>query len=383
MGLKPPRNSTRSLKWLALLGLSLLLSACLAKRGPGPLPSLGVALNWKELPGWKNEQLLAVWPALLRNCQKQMQSTPSWKSLCAAAAQVPANNRAEKAFIEQNFTAYALNNHWWQSTALITGYYVPVIEGSLTPNQLYRYPLYRPPDDLVRLDLGPHPGLPSVGRLNKNRVSPYPDRASIEAAEESSAQALLAGNEILWLNDPIERFFLQIQGSGRIVLPDGSSLAASYAANNGLPYHSIGRQLIEQGEMTSAQVNMYSLKQWLREHPLQRQTLFNSNPRYIFFKTRSIDHDWSPKGAFGLPLTPGRSLAVDTDKIALGSLLWLNTSLPGKPRQRYQHLMLAQDRGAAIKGELRVDLFWGQGSTAERLAATMKQPGRLYLLRPK
>jgi len=372
------------LRPVLLITLSLLLTACLAKRGPGDGPIIGKPLTWDDLPGWQEERLTSQWPALLQNCQHKARDNPDWKPLCTAAAQVPDNNLAEKTFIEQCFIPRALNHRWWQPAALITGYYVPVVDGSLTRDQRYRYPLYRPPADLVHLDLGPDPLLPSMGRLRHNRVSPYPDRATIDANEMSEGKRLLAGNEIVWLADPIERFFLQIQGSGRIELADGSSLAASYAANNGLPYHSIGRELIHQGELTAAEVNLYSIKQWLRDHPPRQQEILNSNPRYIFFNTRIINADWSPTGAFGLPLTAGRSLAVDPDKIPLGSLIWLDTTLPAdKPGPRYQHLMLAQDQGAAIKGGLRADLFWGQGKKAEHLAATMKQSGHLYLLQPK
>ncbi len=368
---------------LLLITLSLLLSACLAKRGPTGGPIVGAALPWNQLPGWRQEQLLSIWPALLRNCQRKLQDTPSWEPLCTAAAKVPANNVAEKAFMEQNFIPRALNRHWWQPPALITGYYLPVIKGSLNADRNYRYPLYRPPADLVRIDLGPDLLSPTMGRLLEGRVIPYPDRAAINADDDSSGRRLLAGKEIVWLADPIERFFLQIQGSGRIELADGTNLAVSYAANNGQPYHSIGWELIHRGEMTASEVNLYSLKKWLRDHPQQRQEILNSNPRYIFFNTQKVDRTWSPTGAFGLPLTAGRSLAIDPAMVSLGSLLWLDTSLPYKPERRYQHLMLAQDQGAAIKGRLRADLFWGQGKAAERLAAMMKQTGQLYMLVPK
>ncbi len=369
--------------FLLLLPLSLLLSGCLAKYNPAVGPLYGSAVDWSQVPGWEREQLVSVWPALLRNCQRTARGHTNLRPLCAAAAKVPINNLATKNFIKQYFEFRALNSRWWQPPALVTGYYVPVIKGSLKASSDYRYPLYRPPADLVYLDLGPDPRLPTMGRLLDHRVVPYPGRASINAADNAPGQRLLAGNEIVWLADPIERFFLQIQGSGRIELANGSSLAVHNAANNGRPYHSIGKELIARGAMTASKVTLYSLKQWLKDHPRQRQALLNSNPRYIFFKSRIIDHNWSPKGAFGLPLTAGRSLAVDPDNIPLGSLLWLDTSLPDQSGQRYQHLMLAQDRGAAIKGRLRIDLFWGQGNAAERLAATMKQAGRLYLLVPK
>lgn len=383
MGLMLSHRIRHRLHPIAVIGLCLLLSACLAKRGSTGSTILGRTLSWNQLPGWQQEQLPAVWPGLLRNCQRKAQDTPAWKPLCTAAALVPADNDSQKAFLEQHFVPRSLNTRWWQPSSLITGYYVPVIDGSLHANNTYHYPLYRPPADLVRLDLGPGLQVPTMGRLHNGRVTPYPTRAKINAEDVTGNPGILAGQEIVWLEDPIDRFFLHIQGSGRIELADGTSLAASYAANNGQSYHSIGKELITRGEMTAVGTNLYSLKQWLHDHPLQRQEILNSNPRYIFFNTRKINKNWSPNGAFGLPLTAGRSLAVDPDQIPLGSLLWLDTTLPGKASEPYRHLMLAQDRGAAIKGRLRADLFWGQGKDAERLAGHMKQAGRLYLLAPK
>jgi membrane-bound lytic murein transglycosylase A len=240
---------------------------------------------------------------------------------------------------------------------LFTGYYEPELRGSRQRTARYSVPLYRPPSD------------PASSALS---------RAAIDAGALAGQ-----GLELLWLADPIDAFFLQAQGSGRVRLAEGGSLRVGYAASNGLPPTMIGRVLVERGELTKEAATMQTVRQWLRDHPGEATALMQKNARYIFF--REIPGD-GPIGALGVALTPGRSLAIDPDLLPLGAPLWLDTTYPagtpeaGRPLRR---LVVAQDSGSAIKGAVRGDLYWGSGEAALRYAGPMKQPGRYYLLLPK
>jgi membrane-bound lytic murein transglycosylase A len=239
---------------------------------------------------------------------------------------------------------------------LITGYYEPELRGSRKQSPQYPVPLYRPPD-------------PASGALS---------RAAIEGGALAGK-----GLELLWLADPIDAFFLQTQGSGRVRLAEGGSLRVGYAASNGLAPTMIGRILVNRGELTKETATMQTVRQWLSDHPAEAPALMRMNARYIFF--HEIPGD-GPLGALGVALTPGRSLAIDPDLMPLGAPLWLDTTYPagtpeaGRPLQR---LVVAQDSGSAIKGAVRGDLYWGSGEAALRYAGRMKQPGRYYLLLPR
>ncbi|MDH3637903.1 MAG: MltA domain-containing protein, partial [Gammaproteobacteria bacterium] len=245
----------------------------------------------------------------------------------------------------------------------------------------HRFPIYRKPPDLldIRLD-SVYPELKDKrlrGRLIDDTVVPYFSRAELDAG-----QSPLAGNEILWVDDPIALFFLHIQGSGRVQLTDGSIVAVGYADQNGHPYRSIGRRLIEMGALERDEVTMFSIRDWLRENPARATELLNSNPSYVFFTLRD-NPDQGPIGSMNVPLTAERSVAIDPRVIPLGTPLWLDTTVPGKDEVPYRRLVVAQDTGGAIKGTLRADLFWGRGRQAETMAGRMKQQGRIYILTPK
>jgi membrane-bound lytic murein transglycosylase A len=265
---------------------------------------------------------------------------------------------------------------------LFTGYYEPELVGSRRRSAAFPIPLYRRPPDLVIADLADfRADLKAerlVGRIVDGRLEPYHRHADIDAG-------VLAGRglELLWLADPIDAFFLQVQGSGRVNLAEGGSVRVGYAANNGHPYTTIGRILVERGEMTKEAATMQTVRQWLRDQPDQATAVMQANARYIFF--REVEGD-GPIGSLGVALTPGRSLAIDASLLPLGAPMWVDTTYPagtpeaGRPLRR---LMVAQDTGGAIKGAVRGDIYWGSGEAALEYAGPMKQRGRYYLLLPK
>lgn len=344
-----------------------------------PPPGIGREVSWSELPGWERDQHAVAWPALRKNCEKLITRDAAWEGVCNAASALESpDDAAAQRFFEANFNAYVVNPVYGRD-GLITGYYEPLLNGSRTRSDRYRWPLYRRPDDLLIVDLvSLYPelkGRPVRGRLAGDRVVPYYSRADI-----GNGKNPLAGHELFWVDDPVEAFLLHVQGSGRVLLPDGSEVAVGYADQNGHPYRSLGGALIQMGALTREEVTLTRIRDWLAAHPEETTSLLNSNPSYIFFTQRDALLD-GPLGSLSVALTPERSVAVDPSYIPLGLPVWLDTTLPdGAPLQR---LVFAQDTGGAIKGPVRADLFIGRGTEAGRLAGEMKQRGRLYVLRPK
>lgn len=366
--------------WLAL-GVLLALAGCGPQRAPGP----GDPVAWERLPGWGRGDQAGAWPALLRTC-KRVGDTEPWRSVCNEAELRPRPTDAEaRAFLRCRFVPRRVHNGRGGTRGLITGYYEPLLHGSREPTERYRFPLYAPPPDLVRIDLGERfPALAGErvrGRYTpRGEVVPYYTRAEIDSPERP-----LAGNELLWVDDAVDRFFLHVQGSGRVRLPDGEVLALDYADQNGHRYVSIGRILVDRGAMTREEVSLPTLRAWIEAHPGKRDDLFHANPSYVFFRLRDPARS-EPIGTLGVPLTPRRSLAVDPDHVPLGLPVWLATRLPsGDHADReppFRRLVFAQDTGGAIRGAVRGDLFTGQGLPAEWLAGRMKQEGRLFVLTP-
>jgi membrane-bound lytic murein transglycosylase A len=264
---------------------------------------------------------------------------------------------------------------------LITGYYEPLLRGSRRPTPRYRYPLYGVPEDLVVVDLGEqYPELKNMrlrGRIEGRRLVPYYDRAQIE-----SGQAPLRGREIAWVDDAIELFFLHIQGSGRLLLDGGESIRVGYADQNGYPYRSIGRLLVERGELALEQASMQSIMTWARRNPAKVNELLNSNASYVFFRELPASSNTGPPGSLGVPLTPRRSIAVDPRYVPLGAPVFVATTWPNSAKPLHR-LMLAQDTGSAIRGPVRADFFWGFGEPAAREAGRMKQRVRMWMLWPR
>jgi membrane-bound lytic murein transglycosylase A len=322
-----------------------------------------------ELPGWGEDSLAEAMPPFLLGCRPP--ALPA--TLCAAAAAVPpGDDAAARAFFEQHFTLRPAGE------GLMTGYYEPELRGSDTPSASYPVPLHSRPADLVEVDLGAFApdlkGRRTAGLVQNGRLQPYPDRAAIEAAAERPA--------LLWLADPVDRFFLQIQGSGRVVLPDGTVRRVGYDGQNGQAYIPIGRVLVQQGELPRDKVSMQSIRAWLEAAgPERARAVMDQNPSYVFFRAVPARPDQGPTGAQGVPLTPLRSIAVDRSEIPLGSPVWVVTRHPltGAPIRR---LVLAQDTGGAIRGPARADLFWGWGEAAARAAGPMQAKVEMFVLRP-
>ena len=253
------------------------------------------------------------------------------------------------------------------------------LKGSPTRTERFDVPLFGVPPDLVSVDLGRFDknlrGRSFVGRVANGRIVPYHRRGDIQQGALGSDAPVLA-----WTDDTIDAFLLHVQGSGRVVMPDGSVLRIGYAANNGHGYVSIGRRLIQRGELRRGRAGWQAIRDWIARNPEQADALLAENPRYIFFRT--IDGE-GPIGAQGVALTPRRSLAVDRRFIPLGAPLWLDTVWPGGGERPLRRLMIAQDTGSAIKGPIRGDFFWGYGVDALAEAGRMKSRGRYYLLLPR
>jgi membrane-bound lytic murein transglycosylase A len=347
---------------------------------PQPAAPLFTPVAFEALPGWQQDDLRQAWPAFQASC-RALGAKPDWKAVCAAAKQVDAGDGvALRQFFERYFVPNLVRAADGADTGLITGYYEPFLRGARKRGGSYQTPLYKVPDDLVTVDLGSvYPTLKGMrlrGRLSGKTVVPYSSRAEIERAR-------IPGKELLWVEDPVEAFFLEVQGSGRVELDDGETVRVAYADQNGHPYKAIGRWLVEQGELTAEQASAQGIKAWIAAHPERRQELFNVNPSYIFFREERLpDPNVGPKGALGVPLTPSRSVAVDPAFLPLGVPVFLSTTEPASdvPLQR---LVMAQDTGGAIRGAVRADFFFGFGGAAPDNAGRMKQRGQLWVLLPR
>lgn len=386
MELEKRKAHRKILQQSCFFALALLVLTITGCEAPPPEPGTGKAVDWKDLPGWSDDHHKEAWPALLQQCGVMSRRKPRWEQICAEATALgEVDDQQARAFFEENFVPHLINPSRKQDgspgSGLVTGYYEPVLHGSLVPGDPYLYPLYAKPEDLLRIDLGKvYPELAKMklrGRLEGNRVVPYYDRAEINADVPS-----FRGRELVWVDDPVDAFFLHVQGSGRIRLDDGSMMAVGYADQNGLPYTSIGRLLIEQGQIPREDISLFTIRKWLKDNPEKATELLEQNRSYIFFRVRENPEE-APRGSLNVPLTPYRSIAVDPANISLGNPVWIDSSYPGPGNRKMQHLAFAQDTGGAIKGFARADLFCGNGEQAEQLAGEMKQEARLYVLLPR
>lgn len=336
--------------------------------------------KWEMLPDWQTVDLQPTLAAFTQSCNA-LKNRPAWQSPCLKAGELgAADSDALRSFFEENFVPYQVYNPDGTSQGMITGYYEPRLYGSRVKTERFRYPLYGVPDDLLTIDLGSvYPQLKDLrlrGRLDGNRVVPYYDRSEID-----HGKAPLQGRELFWVDNAVDLFFLQIQGSGRIELPGGSLVKVGYAQQNGHPYASIGKLLVDMGEMKLEEASMQSIKMWGERNPDRLVALLESNPSYVFF--RELPSELSaPLGALGVPLTSEYSLAVDARTIPLGAPVFLSTTYPNTTTP-LNRLMLAQDTGGAIRGPVRGDFFWGFGDLAGALAGRMKQAGQMWVLFPR
>jgi membrane-bound lytic murein transglycosylase A len=340
-----------------------------------------VPATYAALPGWDKDDLRAAWPAFTSSCTVLVKQA-TWKEACTIARSVNGNDeRAIRTFFETFLEPNQVIAPDGATDGLITGYYEPLLHGSRKKGGVYQTPLYKVPEDMVTIELASvYPELKGMrlrGKVVGKKVIPYSTRADIESANFS-------GKELLWVDDPVESFFLQVQGSGRVQLSEsGETVRVAYADQNGHPYKSIGKYLVEKGELTLEQASAQGIKAWIAGHPTRMQELFNVNPSYVFFKEEKLpDPKVGPKGSLGVPLTPQRSVAIDATQLPQGAPVFLSTTQPNSdiPMQR---LVMAQDTGGAIRGAIRVDYFFGFGAEAAENAGRMKQRGAIWVLLPK
>ncbi len=288
--------------------------------------------------------------------------------------------------LKTHFNLYRLVLNQKALPLLLTGYYEPQLTGSRVPSLRFKYPIYRLPDDLLLIDPSQFSknfqGQEWVGRAEGNRVVPYYTRQEIDQEGRLAGKNL----EILWVDDPIKLFFLHIQGSGQVLLEDGSIIKLRYQGTNGHPYFPIGRELIRKGVFQPETLSLQSIYDYLESHPQEQTALMNLNPSYVFFQ----EAQGGPYGNLDIPLTPGRSIAVDQRIFPAAGLAWLSGKKPSFDNQGhilswtpFGRWVCIQDSGGAIKGPSRVDLFWGNGQEAELGAGHLRHQGMLYILLKK
>ncbi|MDO9244551.1 MAG: MltA domain-containing protein [Rhodocyclaceae bacterium] len=427
--------------------LALLLAGCAALPAPPPAPVATTATTcppcaacpvcpgvelakpevkplqpaaWSDLPDWAADDPLLAFEAFRASCAT-LAKRPLWRASCESAltanigagppqADVPPVGGSEqglrarggnkvgaggtaaadvRAWFEGQFQPWALTQPDGGRTGLVTGYYEPLIRGSRAKKAPYLTPVFAPPADLIVVELAAlYPELKHMrlrGRIEGRKLVPYHDRADWTAQEVRRADEAL-----LWVDDPLDFFFLQIQGSGQVLLDDGSRVRIGYADQNGHPYRSIGRWLIDQNELRAHEASMQGIKAWAVANPRRMQELLNVNPSLVFFRELPAPRDGDgagamgsgPPGALGVPLTPERSIAVDPRHVPLGAPVWLATTQPNS-EQALNRLMLAQDTGGAIRGAVRADFYWGTGVAAGNQAGRMKQRGMMWVLLPR
>ena len=341
--------------------------------------------KWEEIDGFTQDDLSQAWPAWMLSCSA-LNNKPAWQKACSAATQLNSQSAGKpsddevSSYFKQYFTVYKATNLDGSETGTITGYYEPLLNGSRTKSVKYPYPIYAAPNDLITVELDSiYPELKYKrvrGRLVGNKLVPYYNRAEIET--EASP---IKGRELLYIDDIIDAFFLQIQGSGLVQLDSGEQVHVGYADQNGQTYNSIGRLLVERGELTLDKASMQGIKNWARNNIGKLRELLNNNPSYVFFRELPAGLP-GPLGALGVPILGEHVVAVDPKFVPLGAPVFLSTTEPNstKPLKR---LMLAQDTGGAIKGGVRADFFWGAGNEAGAKAGAMKQTGKIWVFLPK
>ncbi len=376
--------------------IAVVLLTALSACAPAPTGDRLILepVPYSALPGWSRDAHWDAVATLRRSCRQMVRRAdtspagPSaiagtfrdWRIPCGAAGAVAeGDHHAARAFFERWFKPYRVSAGRDGDRGLFTGYFEPDLQGARRKHGRFTVPLYHRPPELVSVDLGAFnndlAGRQIVGKVVDGKLEPFASRRQI-------ANSALAGRglELVWVDSAVDAFFLHVQGSGRIRLRDGSVMRVGFAARNGHPYTSIGKDLVRRGALAADKVTMQSIRSWLVAHPAEAASIMAANASYVFFRELGAD---GPIGAQGVPLTAGRSLAVDRRFLPLGAPVWLDTMAPLDPARPLQRLMVAQDTGSAIKGPVRGDVFWGHGKLAARRAGHMKQRGRYFLLLPR
>lgn len=351
---------------------------------------------YQDVPGWKGENFDEALGALRKSCAVLLKRPSSatvnptavagtvgdWLFACNALnAKTPV---AARSYFENYFTPYKINTPNGDQ-GLFTGYYEKIIRGSRTRTARYNVPIYKRPSDLVMVELGDFKpewkGQRIGGSVIDGKLKPYADRKTIDNGALQNKHL-----ELAWSDDADAVFFLHVQGSGRVIMEDGSVMRIGYDGQNGQPYKAIGRELIARGALTPETTSLETIRQWLIAHPSEAAQLRWTNPSYVFFKELPADDASGPLGAQGVALTPQRSLAIDPRFVPYGAPVFLDIAQPIQKDARLQRLMIAQDTGGAIRGPVRGDVFWGAGdwdSAAAKIAGVMKSRGSAYVLLPK
>jgi membrane-bound lytic murein transglycosylase A len=351
---------------------------------------------WRDLDGWAADDHAAAFATFRVSCEPLLRQRHgadgrpihgALREVCkraAAAGNLGSDKDKARAFFEDNFRPVRIAR-LGETTGLLTGYYEPIVDGSRFPNPEFHTPLYRRPRDLVvaghKPGTGPVPNRGSVSRLNANKqLEPYYDRAAIEDGALDGQKL-----EICWVKDPFDAMTIQIQGSARVKLEDGTTVRINYDAHNGHSYTAVGRILIERNLVPRDEMSMERIKRWMQANPDQAKEVRATNRSYVFFRITGLSDEGEPAGAQGVPLTPGRSIAVDRTHV-YGTPFFLEADLPvagERPSTKFRRLMVAQDTGSAIVGPARADLYWGAGDDAGRIAGRIRQQGRFVVLIPR
>lgn len=379
-----------------LVCLVLLLAACGEQeesKQEMPEPKLTLSqVSFSDLPDWEREDFESFIPAFARSCAriqkaasdkefgalKESGTYADWQKVCAVFEALGDRTQAGmKAYFEENFAPYAVSADE-NPEGLFTGYYEASLRGAREQSEKYHIPLYARPDDLVMVDLGTFreelKGQRIAGRVEGGNLKPYETRAQIVNGDWPHNDKVL-----VWVDDAVDAFFVQIQGSGVVTLADGSTMRIGYAGQNGHPYYAIGRELIARGALTKENVSMQSIRAWLEANPTDADEIMNTNKSYVFFQEFEGE---GPMGGEGVALTAGRSLAVDRSLLSYGLPLWVDIEKPDAQSEDIRRMMIAQDTGGAIRGPVRGDVFWGFGPEAEAMAGVMKSKGRYWVLLP-
>ena len=395
---RPHTLAKRALRGLAssVVGAVLCCAAAAAlAEEPFRLPATQLEpVHWSELPGWEKDDHLAALGAYQKSCQalRKMGArdhgpiTNSLREIChRATALRPESAQLARAFFERNFVPVRITK-LGELEGFVTGYYEPVVQGSRFPNPEFHVPLYRRPHDLVAAGYKagslafPNKG-GRIGRRNeKGEIVPYHDRAAIEAGALDGQKL-----EICWLKDPSDLLALQIEGSGRVILENGTPLRVSYDSYNGFSFTSLSRALIEHHRLGREEISPQRIREWMTTHPDEAAKERAANRSYIFFRITGLSNDNDPVGAQGVPLTPGRSIAVDRLH-EYGTPFFIEANLPSesvRPASPFRRLMIAQDTGSAIVGPARADLYMGSGDEAARVAGRIRNHGRFVMLLPR
>ena len=344
-------------------------------------------VSFDDLPGWEQDDQTAALRAFLKSCGRlstdQSERLSSLADICREAAVVASGRAEARAFFEAHFTPHRVVHRG--ARGLVTGYYEPILPGSRIREGSFQTPVYRRPPDLVNLmdeamRASAGEGLTHARRLEDGSLAPYPTRQEIESGALAGR-----GLELLYLADPVDAFFMHIQGSGLIELTDGSTVRLSYDGKNGYPYTSIGRFLVEAGIFTASDVTLDTLVNWLRADLERAQPVMWQNASFVFFRELAGRETQSPLGADEIPLTPGRSLAVDASVHMLGTPIYVVAPelVHADEGRAFQRLMIAQDVGSAIRGPERGDIFFGTGQEAGRQAGMTKHAASFFVLLPR